>query len=51
MSLLLYFGLAFIAGFAFVWFLFDDLGSNVVYFTSKEELEEECWDGMRKGIE
>lgn len=51
MSLLLYFGLAFIAGFAFVWFLFDDLGSDVVYFTSKEELEEECWDGMRKGIE
>jgi len=51
MSLWLLFGLAFIAGFAFTWFSFDDLGSDVVYFTSKEELEEGCWNGMRKGIE
>jgi hypothetical protein len=51
MSLWLLFGLAFIVGFAFTWFAFDDLGSDVVYFTSKKELEEECWNGMRKGIE
>jgi hypothetical protein len=51
MSLWLFFGLAFIAGFAFVWFLFDDLGSDVIYFSTKEELEEGCWNGMRKGIE
>ena len=51
MSLWLFFGLAFIAGFVFTWFAFDDLGTDVVYFTSKEELEEGCWNGMRKGIE
>jgi len=51
MSLWLLFWLPFFVGFAFVWILFNDLGSDVVYFTSKEELEEGCWNGLRKGLE
>lgn len=51
MSLWLLFWLPFFLGFAFVWILFDDLGSDVIYFTSKEELEKECWNGLRKGLQ
>ena len=44
------FFLAFIAGFLTMWFAsMDDLGSDVVIFTSDEELQELCWNGLRKG--
>jgi hypothetical protein len=48
MKYVILFILAFIAGFLTMW-LFDDLGSDVVIFTSEEELQELCWNGLRKG--
>ena len=48
-NLWVWFWLAFIAGFFSMWMSLDDLGSNVVIFTSDEELQELCWDGLRKG--
>lgn len=41
--------IAFVAGFLATWLATNDLGSNVVIFTSEEELQELCWDGLRKG--
>ena len=44
------FYLPFNAGFLTMWFAsMDDLGSDVVIFTSDEELQELCWNGLRKG--
>jgi len=48
MKYVILFILAFIAGFLTM-FLFDDLGSDVVIFASDEELQELCWNGLRKG--
>ena len=47
-ELIVLFVLAFIAGFLTMW-LFDDLGSDVVIFANDEELQELCWNGLRKG--
>jgi len=41
--------IAFIGGFLTMWYLLDDLGSDVVIFTDDAELQELCWDGLRKG--
>tara|TARA_R100000388_G_C7222444_1_gene149754 strand:- start:314 stop:475 length:162 start_codon:yes stop_codon:yes gene_type:complete len=50
MKYVIMFFLAFIAGFLTMWFAsMDDLGSDVVIFTSDEELQELCWNGLRKG--
>ena len=49
LNLWVWFALAFIAGFFTMWMALDDLGSDVVIFTSDEELQELCWDGLRKG--
>ena len=48
-ELIVLFFLAFIAGFLTLWLGFDDLGSDVVIFANDEELQELCWDGLRKG--
>jgi hypothetical protein len=48
-ELIVLFILAFIAGFLTLWLGFDDLGSDVVIFTNDAELQELCWDGLRKG--
>tara|TARA_R100000541_G_C1881580_1_gene82374 strand:- start:883 stop:1038 length:156 start_codon:yes stop_codon:yes gene_type:complete len=49
--MVLFFWLLFgiILGFLTVWFLFDDLGSNVQFFIDEEELQQMHWDGLRKG--
>lgn len=49
MKYVILFILAFIAGFLTLWLGFDDLGSDVVIFTCDEELQELCWNGLRKG--
>lgn len=49
MKYVILFILAFIAGFLTLWLGFDDLGSDVVIFTNDEELQELCWNGLRKG--
>jgi len=49
MKYVILFILAFIAGFLTLWLGFDDLGSDVVIFASEEELQELCWNGLRKG--
>ena len=41
--------IAFIGGFLTMWYILDDLGSDVVIFTDDAELQELCWDGLRKG--
>ena len=41
--------IAFIGGFLTMWYILDDLGSDVVIFTNDEELQELCWNGLRKG--
>ena len=43
------FSLAFIAGFFTMWFALDDLGTQVVFFDSEEELQQMHWNGLRKG--
>jgi len=48
-TLVVLFVLAFIAGFLTMWLATNDLGSDVVIFTSEEELQQLCWDGLRKG--
>ncbi len=48
MSLWVLFILAFMIGFAFIWFMFDDLGSNAVFFTDEEELQRLHWEGLRR---
>jgi hypothetical protein len=48
-NLWVWFWLAFIGGFFTTWMALDDLGSNVVIFTSEEELQQLCWDGLRDG--
>jgi hypothetical protein len=32
-----------------MWLATEDWGSNVVIFTSEEELQQLCWDGLRDG--
>ena len=49
LTLSITFALAFIAGFFTMWFAFDDLGSDVVFFIDDAELEQMHWDGLRKG--
>ena len=50
MKYVIMFFLAFIAGFLTMWFAsMDDLGSDVVIFANDEELQELCWNGLRKG--
>lgn len=49
MKYVILFILAFIAGFLTLWLGFDDLGSDVVIFSNDEELQELCWNGLRKG--
>lgn len=39
--------IAFVFGFVLVWTWTEDLGSNVVIFTSDDELQEMCWTGLR----
>jgi hypothetical protein len=39
MSLWVLFILAFIIGFAFIWFMFDDLGEGAIFFTDEEDLQ------------
>jgi|GEM_PF-3999762 len=41
--------IAFIGGFLTMWYILDDLGSDVVIFTDDAELQELCWNGLRKG--
>jgi hypothetical protein len=48
MSLWFFFILAFIIGFAFVWFMFDDLGEGAVFFTDDEDLQRLHWEGLRR---
>ena len=47
--LTLLFLIAFIEGFLFIWFLTDDIGKDVVIWRDAEELQEQCWNGLRKG--
>jgi hypothetical protein len=49
MKYVILFILAFIAGFLTMWLATEDLGSDVVIFASDEELQELCWNGLRKG--
>tara|TARA_R110000796_G_scaffold212508_1_gene328614 strand:- start:1773 stop:2009 length:237 start_codon:yes stop_codon:yes gene_type:complete len=48
MSLWILFVLAFMIGFAFVWFMFDDLGEGAVFFTDEEDLQRLHWEGLRR---
>ena len=48
MSLWFFFILAFIIGFAFVLFMFDDLGEGAVFFTDEEDLQRLHWEGLRR---
>jgi len=47
MSLWVLFWLFFLAGFLSVWFMFDDIGNDTVFFTDDEELQEMHWSGLR----
>jgi len=40
---------AFLAGFLTMWFAFDDIGTEIVFFESEEELQQMHWEGLRKG--
>lgn len=47
--LTLLFLIAFIEGFVFMWFMMDDIGDDVVVWHDIDELQEQCWNGLRKG--
>jgi hypothetical protein len=51
MTLWVAFLMAFIAGFITMWVIsIDDEDTGFVIFESEEELQQACWDGMRKGV-
>lgn len=51
MNLWLYFLIAFALGFIVVWFsLPDEVDSSFIVFESEEELQQVCWEGLRKGV-
>ncbi len=51
MSLWLWFLLAFIAGFVTMWLAkIDDKDTGFIIFESDEELQQACWEGIRKGV-
>lgn len=50
LTLSITFLLSFIAGFIAMWLVtFDDLGTEIVFFDSEEELQQMHWNGLRKG--
>ena len=42
--------LAFIAGFITTWLATIDSQDSFIIFESEEELQQACWDGLRKGM-
>jgi hypothetical protein len=46
-GLLTLFGIAFIAGFLFVWLMPMDDDTPFLVFASQEELDQMCWSGLR----
>lgn len=50
MSLWLYFWVAFALGFIVVWFSLPDDTDSFIIFESDEELQQACWEGLRKGV-
>ena len=51
MSLWVYFWIAFALGFITIWFGVPDDIETFVIFESDEELQQACWDGLRKGVQ
>ena len=49
MNLLVLFFLSMVAGFIITWFATEDLGSDVVFFTYNEEIQDICMGGLRNG--
>ena len=51
MMMWIWFLMAFIAGFVLTWYAtIDDNDTYFVAFDSEEELQQACWDGLRKGM-
>jgi len=51
MTLWVAFFLAFIAGFITMWLATIDFqDSSFIVFESEEELQQACWEGLRKGV-
>tara|TARA_R100000388_G_scaffold94527_1_gene82076 strand:+ start:1067 stop:1240 length:174 start_codon:yes stop_codon:yes gene_type:complete len=51
MMMWIWFLMAFIAGFVLTWYAtIDDNDTYFVAFESEEELQQACWDGLRKGM-
>tara|TARA_R100000005_G_scaffold36733_1_gene17024 strand:+ start:179 stop:352 length:174 start_codon:yes stop_codon:yes gene_type:complete len=47
----LWFLLAFALGFVLTWFsMIDDKDTDFIIFDSEEELQQACWNGLRKGV-
>jgi hypothetical protein len=42
--------LAFVAGFAVTWLATIDSKDSFVIFESDEELQQACWEGLRRGM-
>jgi len=51
MSLWVYFWIAFALGFITIWLGVPDEVDTFVIFESDEELQQACWDGLRKGVQ
>jgi len=50
MSLWILFLLAFVAGFITTWMATIESKDSFVIFESEEELQQACWEGLRKGL-
>ena len=47
----IWFLLAVVAGFVFTLFsMIEDKDTNFIIFDSEEELQQACWNGLRKGV-
>jgi hypothetical protein len=42
--------LAFCAGFILTWMATIDSQDSFIIFESEEELQQACWEGLRKGV-
>lgn len=51
MGLWFYFWIAFALGFITIWLAVPDDIDTFVIFESDEELQQACWDGLRKGVQ
>ena len=50
MSLWFVFMLSFIAGFITMWLATIESKDSFIIFESEEELQQACWEGLRKGL-